>query len=298
MSKIKCMICGKEFKWLPGHVRIHDINIEEYCKRFPDAKIMADGLNHVGKNNPAYGKPAWNKGLTKETDKRVEKYSGERPSSRPDIKERHLGKKWEEIWGIEKASEMKKKSSEKRKRKCVSGEIVVWNKGLTKETDERVALYGEKESKLKKGNSKYAIITLRNRGKGGLRPNKLEKEIASILNTILPHEYKYVGNGDFVVEGMIPDFVNINGKKKVIEANGSYWHERSDEEIRIANFKKYGYDCLVIWDFELEDKRVVVNKILNFHGLPSQSCSRQLTIDDMENRRWSKFVQSTSQFSF
>ena len=287
MSKVKCMICGKEFDWLPTHIKTHGINVEEYCKRFPNAKIMSEKvrLSHIGENNPAYGKPSWNKGLTKETDKRVESYSGERPGSRPDLKERQLGKTWEEIWGEEKASEMKKIQSKKQKTNYASGETIAWNKGLTKETDERVALYGEKESKLKKGNSKYAIITLRNRGKGSLRPNKLEKEIASILNSILPHEYKYVGNGDFVIEGMIPDFVNINGKKKVIETNGSYWHEKSEEEIRIANFKKYGYDCLVIWDYELEDKRAVVNRILGFHNLPSHSCTKQLSIDDMENMR-------------
>ena len=146
MTKVKCMICGREYKWLPTHIKTHGMNVEKYCNRFPGAKIMIDELNHKGKNNPAYGKPAWNKGLTKETDKRVENYSGERPGSRPDLKERQTGKTWEEIWGTEKGSEMRKKESEKKKQKYASGETIVWNLGLTKETDETLMKISE-ESK-------------------------------------------------------------------------------------------------------------------------------------------------------
>ena len=38
----KCMICGREFHWLPPHLRVHKVSAEEYKKKYPGAKIMSD----------------------------------------------------------------------------------------------------------------------------------------------------------------------------------------------------------------------------------------------------------------
>jgi len=174
MTKVKCLICGKEFDWLPPHLRIHNITTKEYYNRFPDAKIMADNLSRTGENNPAYGKPAWNKGLTKETDKRVEKYSGSRPGSRPDLKEKQTGKTFEEIWGIEKATEIKKNISETAKGKYASGETISERKGKTKENDTGCKRTSEKL----KGKPKSEEHKKKLRGKRG--PNeKLKGRIMS-----------------------------------------------------------------------------------------------------------------------
>lgn len=61
-----CKYCNKECKNKNSLVQ-HEIR----CKLNPN-KIQV--VNHRGKNNPMYGKSAWNKGLTKETDERVKKY--------------------------------------------------------------------------------------------------------------------------------------------------------------------------------------------------------------------------------
>ena len=114
------------------------------------------------------------------------------------------------------------------------------------------------------------------------RPNEAEKRLRQLLNSILPHEYVY--NGDFSagisINRKIPDFVNVNGQKKVIELYGDFWHKDDNPQDRIDLFKKYGYDCLVIWGSEMEDEKKVVNRVLEFHKLPSQRCRIQSTLGD------------------
>ena len=63
----------------------------------------------------------------------------------------------------------------------------------------------------------------------------------------------------------IPDFVNINGQKKIIELFGSYWHKDYDEYERTKYFRQFGWDTLVIWDYELErNEELLLNKLNDF----------------------------------
>lgn len=125
-----------------------------------------------------------------------------------------------------------------------------------------------------------------------IRPNKPEKLIYSLLQYILPNEYKLNVKGEVMTLGRkIPDFININGQKKLIEFNGCYYHScpvcypdngingLKETEERIKLFKQYGWDTLVIWEHELKDMDAVVNRILEFHNLPSLLCSKQLTFE-------------------
>jgi len=100
------------------------------------------------------------------------------------------------------------------------------------------------------------------------KPNKLEKLVDVCLQELQPNEWLYNGNFDagVTIGGMIPDFVNINGKKIVIEVF-SDWHdekfmrERFDTEIgwkrtefgRIAAYSQLGYTCIVLWEDELKN---------------------------------------------
>ena len=102
----------------------------------------------------------------------------------------------------------------------------------------------------------------------GIRPTKPELQLQAILNRHFP-QFKY--NGDFslgvTLGGLIPDFVNVNGKKEVVEVFGEYWHSRDDkgwnytELGRIMAFNSLGFKCLVIWDNELKDERAIIAKI-------------------------------------
>ena len=87
------------------------------------------------------------------------------------------------------------------------------------------------------------------------KPNKKEKELYSMLQFLFPNEYSINVNGEIMILGnKVPDFVNTNGQKKVIELYGDYWHRNDKEEDRINYFKKFGYNTLIVWEHELKNK--------------------------------------------
>jgi len=97
-----------------------------------------------------------------------------------------------------------------------------------------------------------------------LSPNKLEIKLDALLKANLPGEYKYVGDGQFILAGKCPDFININGKKEIIEVYGDYWHKDDDPQERIDLFKKYGYKTLILWEHELRNEEKVLSRFSNF----------------------------------
>ena len=116
-------------------------------------------LTKTRKGRPP-GQIPWNKGLTKETDKRVSKVS--KSLKRAWDEGRNLGmtgkkhtpetnkKRSKALKGIVRSPEWNKKNSETHRRLYKEGNIKIWNKGLTKEIDGRISKYGEKVSKTKK----------------------------------------------------------------------------------------------------------------------------------------------------
>jgi very-short-patch-repair endonuclease len=107
-----------------------------------------------------------------------------------------------------------------------------------------------------------------------LKPNKLEVFLNSLLEKHFPGEFIF--NGDLsqgvLLGGLVPDFINVNGKKQVIELFGDYWHDekqnipwKSTEFGRKAVFSQLGFECLVIWEHELESPDEVIKKIRGFN---------------------------------
>lgn len=105
-------------------------------------------------------------------------------------------------------------------------------------------------------------------------PNKPEKKLRKILNRLFPGEYKYVGDGQVLIGWKNPDFININGQKKLIELFGDYWHGKkrtglSKKEHRIQrqkHFAKYGHACCVVWEHELKNISKLEEKLVCFHN--------------------------------
>ena len=95
-------------------------------------------------------------------------------------------------------------------------------------------------------------------------PNKPEMFLRNLLNQLYPGEWKYVGNGKMFLDGKCPDFVNVNGQKKLIELFGDYWHKGENPQDRINIFKPFGWNTLVIWEHELRGFRALRRKIFDF----------------------------------
>lgn len=78
-------------------------------------KMRQNHRDNSGKRNPMYGKPSWNKGVTKETDNRIK---------RGDFSKEHKRKIGEAHKGKKHSKEQIKKLSQTRKRKFASGELI------------------------------------------------------------------------------------------------------------------------------------------------------------------------------
>ena len=239
--------------------------------------------------------------------------------------------------------------------KGLHGFQVAWNKCLTKETDKRVALYGEKISLIKKQSSpltesmkheledlyinqhlsydilmkKFGILRCSHRtammgkchtietkrkigdaqrGRKGIpwdatrimkyrkmlkerwanpdykeehlrimreaakvKPTKLELAFDTLCKKHrIP--FMYVGDGRFFIHGFNPDFIHSEGQQIALELFGDYWHNPEKrkkvppsmlEPNRKAIFKKYGWRLIVIWEHEFKELKSSPNNILN-----------------------------------
>lgn len=97
-----------------------------------------------------------------------------------------------------------------------------------------------------------------------IKPNRTEIILKLLLNREFPNEWKYVGDGYTFIGGKCPDFININGKKLLIEMFGDYWHRGQSGDDRIIHFSKYGFNTLIIWEHELKNELLIIDKIKSF----------------------------------
>ena len=96
------------------------------------------------------------------------------------------------------------------------------------------------------------------------KPNTSEARLLSMVDELCPGEYAY-NDGWLTIMYKVPDIVNINGQKKVIELYGDYWHKGENSKKRISLFRKAGYSTLVVWERELQDSDSLTLKIAEFH---------------------------------
>lgn len=104
-------------------------------------------------------------------------------------------------------------------------------------------------------------------------PNKAENKLWGIIDSVVPEVFDFVGDGDFFVRGLNPDWVDEAGKR-IIELYGRPFHdpevciwkipEQRTAAGRIKIFGEEGYKTLIIWDDELKDPKKVKAKIRKF----------------------------------
>ena len=233
-------------------------------------KISSANRGHMPWNKGTKGiMKAWNKGLTKETEKKLVK-QGRRHSKTMKrlFKE---GKLISPIKGKKISEEQIKKRLETIKKRY--GKLIAWNKGLTKENDLRVlknTSRGSKKTQFKKGHKPSTKAIINSKKALGLKPNKPEKLMMRLIQeNNLP--FNYTGNGAIWFRGenhiFNPDFLSKN-PKYIIEVFGDYWHNlakaKTKDKERLETYAKYGYKTLVIWEHELRNPFQVVNKLKEF----------------------------------
>jgi len=179
-----------------------------------------------------------------------------KPSSTKGIKRKPLSK------------ELRKRLSEIHKNMSNTGRfkkgMVSWSMGLTKKNNYSLRRISKKAKVRMKRLWKDPEYVARQMKSHGVKPNKLEKYFEKFLNKLCPNEWKYVGDGQLIINGKCPDFVNVNGKKKLIELYGNYWHRGQDPEVRKNIFKEFGWDTLIIWEKDIRKNPYLKNTVNNF----------------------------------
>ena len=193
------------------------------------------------------GKEPWNKGLTvsdPRVKKNVEALIEGRRKHTPTLESNQ--KRSIALMGIPKSEDHKKAMSRGRKGIKFSREHreniskgkkgqKPWNTGLTIE-DPRV----------------FACVKGNLANRSGI-PSTAEIALDEILQKNFPNQWKYVGDGQVRIGRAIPDFINVNGQKRIIEIFGECYHRDPKEEWeKKAMYKEYGFETLVIWGRDLQ----------------------------------------------
>ena len=57
----------------------------------------------------------------------------------------------------------------------------------------------------------------------------------------------------------------MNGRKKLIEVFGDYWHRGESGSSRVRHFAEFGFDTLIVWERECKNESLLESKLLAFH---------------------------------
>jgi len=245
---IECKLCGKEFKVITwGHLKFsHNMTLTEYKEMFGvetfDSLETRTGKSesHLGvKRKPFTKKHCLN--ISKSHKQYCDSLSSEEMA--------------ELIYRVN-SPEAKAKMDILRKDPNVRHKISLAKKGV-KNSPAHVQSQREFWASLSPEKKK---ATLRKMRRGIKSPTRLEIRLQKCLDKYFPGEWRFNGRRQegVVIGRRIPDFVNVNGKKAVVELFSTYWHEGDSVEAKIAHYAKYGFKCAVIWEDELEDEEKVI----------------------------------------
>jgi len=187
---------------------------------------------------------------------------GKKQSPESSIKKSNKlkGKSYEELFGKEKAEELKEIRKKINKGQFKKN-FISWNKGIpcsdkTKKKLRKIGIEMWKDEKYRDNQISQIL-------KGLLkRPTSYEKRVSDLcIQYNLP--FIYCGNGTFIVGGKNPDFKH-ESLPIVIEVYNKFHHPENYEEIRNEHFEKYGYKVIFIRENEILDKdyeNICSNKI-------------------------------------
>lgn len=212
-------------------------------------------------------KPAWNKGLTKETDERVLKISNK------TIENHKNGQKnWNE--GLTRDTDIRllnlgKKISKTKKKKVEEGHVQ-WSKGLTKETDNRIKSHTpwnkgktkDTDSRIAEQGKKHSKI-MKNKVKEGLKPwNKGKTKNTDIRVNKMGENYPKNRKS--------PVFTEESKRNKSNKLSGK---NNCNYNPDMAAYQRYKINCQFHFnlgdfpeEFELKKVRKMFHPFKNKHG--------------------------------
>lgn len=246
---MKCKVCGKELKFIVyRHLQKHGITAKEYKRKFGVEKLADEEVREKmaekwkNQKNPAY-----------RLKNRKRMMGQSNPAKRLEVRRKISEHLKGNMKNPMKRPEIAKKHSDTLRRKYMEKGNPFYGKHHTEKAKDHI-------SRARKENWKDDHYIKQQMKARHVKPNKQELELLSTLKTISPN-WKYVGDGRLIIGGKCPDF--SDGNSNLIEYFGDYWHDLEEEQERIRHFKKYGYDCLVIWGHELNDGEKVIDKVLD-----------------------------------
>lgn len=137
-EKIKCQVCGKEFKQIHArHTKQHGLTIDEYKSRFPQAPINSKASSHRRSKSLKNREITWSDKIAAGVKKSWNTNQFQGRTGIP-LSEESRAALSEKMMGHEVSEETRKKIG-------LSGlGRTPWNKGLTKEEDDRLVSVSEK----------------------------------------------------------------------------------------------------------------------------------------------------------
>lgn len=284
LMKTSISLTGRQFS--EGHKKNIERNVRENRGGFLGENNPFYGRHHtdetrelISKNNT---KPFLGKHHTKEAKEKISRANSNPSEETRKNYSRANKKKWEDPEyrknNISARSGVKRSESSKRKMRAGLKKYIKENPEKFRETIRKATKANKNEKWLKAMHSdEFKEKQRKNIMKQGMfksTPTKPERRFEELINKYaLP--YKYVGNGQFWMgyPPKCPDFLNVNGEKKVVEIHGVYWHlirpqkehpnltREVVEEMDKRHYAQYGFDCIILWEDELKDDQYVLNQI-------------------------------------
>jgi len=191
----------------------------------------------LGEKNPMFGRAD-----------AISRFSGKKHSSKTKIKISATMKGNQHLLGYHHTIETRANMSIRRRGK----NHPLYGKQHKLETRRKISI----AIKTLWADPEYAKKVFRN-----VSPNKAELKLQDILDRHFPSKWKFVGNRGVRLGELYPDFVNVNGKKEVIELFGEHWHPLFDIAQKKERYRQYGFRVAIIWDDELEDEERLVKTL-------------------------------------
>ena len=274
-----CVVCGKETRYVA-------YTFKDYCRDCSHIG-MKEGGSRGGKAT------AWNKGKTKETDKRIKGNVGKDNS----------------FWGKTHSEETKNRISMTKQ----LGSVEVLNRVMSKNKDFEILTpikeyFSRQRQYLDFKCKKCDFIckkTLQSFERGSLCPKcyPINKSVAEIeiFEHIKGLGFDAVVNGDRDL--IKPKEIDIMLKQKHfgIEYNGLYWHsdvvdstEKSDMLYKTKECKKLGVKLMHIFSDEWEYKKEICKSmIINRMGLCDKIWARKCLVKEISKKEFDFFMNES-----